>query len=357
MITAQLRTLGYDPVVVNDGFEALATVDETFDLILLDVMMPGMDGCETCRRIREEKNLTDLPIIMVTALSSREDQLRAVEAGANDWITKPVDRNELRVRTDSQLKMKAAQDALKKHQRDLESTVRARTAELRRALEQVTSEKERTHEAYMDTMQRLALAAEFRDGFMAAAHIRCIGNYCAVLARGMGLPEETAEMLLHASPIHDIGLLGIPEDIIRKGDVRNHEEETYYRDHTVLGARLLSGARSDLLRAAEVIALSHHEKWDGSGFPHGRAGEAIPLFGRICAVADTFDTITAYNGGEWRASNEDAKEVLMAGRGTDFDPQVIDAFFARWDEIEAIQRRFRRTEAPPEDLMPRKLAA
>jgi putative two-component system response regulator len=357
MITAQLRTLGYDPVVVNDGFEALATVDETFDLILLDVMMPGMDGCETCRRIREEKGLTDLPIIMVTALSSREDQLRAVESGANDWITKPVDRNELRVRTDSQLKMKAAQDALKKHQRDLESTVRARTAELRRALEQVTSEKERTHEAYMDTMQRLALAAEFRDGFMAAAHIRCIGNYCAVLARGMGLPEETAEMLLHASPIHDIGLLGIPEDIIRKGDVRNHEEETYYRDHTVLGARLLSGARSDLLRAAEVIALSHHEKWDGSGFPHGRAGEAIPLFGRICAVADTFDSITAYNGGEWRASNEDAKEVLMAGRGTDFDPQVIDAFFARWDEIEAIQRRFRRTEAPPEDLMPRKLAA
>ncbi len=356
MITAQLKTLGYDSVVAEDGFQALDLADESFDLVLLDYMMPGMDGCDTVKLLREEKKLLDLPVIMVTALSGREDQLRAIEMGANDWITKPVDRNELSVRVKSHLKFKATQDALKRHQRDLESAVRSRTAELRRALEQVTMEQERTREAYLDTVSRLALAAEFRDGFMAAAHIRCIGNYCAAIARAVDLPETTAELLLHASQIHDIGLLSVPDDIIRKGDRRTPEEESIYREHTALGARLLSGARSDMLRAGEVIALTHHEKWDGSGYPHGREGENIPLFGRICAVADTFDTITAYNGGEWQASNEEAREVLMAGRGKDFDPQVIDAFFRSWDEILTIQRRFRRTEAPPADVLPRVLS-
>jgi putative two-component system response regulator len=357
MITAQLRMLGYEPTVVNDGFQALDAVDDTYDLVLLDFMMPGMDGAEVCRQIREEKNLTDLPIIMVTALSNREDQLRAVQNGANDWITKPVDRNELQVRVKSQLKYKAAQDALRRHQRDLEATVRARTSELRKALEQVTSEQERTNEAYLDTMHRLALASEFRDGFMAAAHIRCVGNYCAAIARGMGLPDNVSEVLLHASPLHDIGMLGIPEDVVAKGDGRNPDEELHFRDHTMLGARLLSGARSELLRAAEVIALSHHEKWDGSGYPHGRSGESIPLYGRICAVADTFDTITAYKGGEWQATNDEAKEVLLAGRGTDFDPAIVDAFFKQWHEIEMFQKRYRRTEAPPEDLLHRRLVA
>lgn len=357
MITAQLRILGYEPTVVEDGFEALEAVDDTYDLVLLDYMMPGMDGCEVCRSIREEKRLMDLPIIMVTALSNREDQLRAVQMGANDWITKPVDRNELAVRVKSQLKFKAAQDALKQHQRDLEATVRARTAELRKALEQVTKEQDRTQEAYLDTMHRLALAAEFRDGFMAAAHIRCVGNYCAAIARGMGMPDNVADVLLHASPLHDIGMLGVPEHLIHKADSRTPEEEAIYRDHTMLGARLLSGARSELLRAAEVIALSHHEKWDGSGYPSGRNGEGIPLYGRICAVADTFDNITAYKAGEWQATNDEAKEVLMAGRGTEFDPAVVDAFFKQWDEIEMFQKRYRRTEAPPEDLFQRKLVA
>ncbi|MDX1933334.1 MAG: response regulator [Capsulimonadales bacterium] len=357
MISAQLRTLGYESMeIAEDGFQALDMVDETFDLVLLDYMMPGMDGCEVVRRIRDEKRLMDLPVVMVTALSSRDDQLRAVDAGANDWITKPVDRTELSVRVRAHLRFKAAQDALKKHQRDLETTVKSRTSELRRALEQVTAEQDRTNEAYLDTMHRLALAAEFRDGFMAASHIRCVGNYCAAIARSMNLPDLVAQTLLHAAPIHDIGILSVPESVLLKGEQRTPEEEAIYRDHTVMGARLLSGARSELLRAGEVIALTHHEKWDGSGFPHGRDGENIPLFGRICAVADTFDTITAYNGGEWQASNEDAREVLLAGRGTDFDPQVIDAFFRAWDEILTLQRRFRRTEAPPADLMPRLLA-
>ena len=356
MITAQLKTLGYEAVLAEDGFQALDLVDDTFDLVLLDFMMPGMDGCEVVRSIRDEKRLMDLPVVMVTALSSRADQLRAVESGANDWITKPVDRTELNIRVKAHLRFKAAQDALKKHQRELESTVRSRTADLRRALEQVTSETERTQEAYLDTMHRLALAAEFRDGFMAASHIRCVGNYCAAIARAMRLPEATAETLLHAAPIHDIGVLSVPEELVRKGDRRNVEEESLYREHTIMGARLLSGARSELLRAAEVIALTHHEKWDGSGYPHGREGENIPLFGRICAVADTFDSITAYNGGEWQASNEEAREVIQAGRGSDFDPQVVDAFFHCFDEIVTLQRRFRRTEAPPADLMPRMLA-
>lgn len=352
VLTGMLRSLGHETATASDGFEALNLLDDSFDLVLLDVMMPGMDGVETCRRIRDDKKMTVLPVVMVTALSSRDDQLRAVEAGADDWITKPVDRRELTVRVQSHLKFKAAQDALKRQQRDLEATVKAKTADLRRVLEQVTHEQQKAQEAYQDTMHRLALAAEFRDGFMAAAHIRCVGNYCAAIARGLNLPESVADTLLHAAPIHDIGILAVPEEVVRKGEDRSIDEEEQYRDHTTLGARLLSGASSDLLRAAEAIALSHHERWDGSGFPYGRRGEDIPLYGRICAVADFFDTLTAYNG-EFQVTNEEAREVMLAGRGTDFDPAVIDAFFDRWDEILMFQRRFRRTEAPPADLIKR----
>jgi putative two-component system response regulator len=353
VLADMLQALGCEAVLAEDGFDTLDKADESLDLILLDVMMPGMDGCQTLTALREELHLTDVPVIMVTALSSREDRLRAVEAGANDFITKPVDRTELRVRMASLLKMKAAQDALRKHQRDLEETVRQRTVELRKALQQLTKAQSVEHQSHLDTMHRLALAAEFRDGTTAAAHIRCVGNYCAAIGRGLGLPAATADVLLYAGPVHDIGMLGVPEEVaFKRAEDRTDEEEALYRQHTVLGARLLSGSQAELLRAGETIALTHHERWDGSGFPQGLSGEQIPLFGRICAVADAFDNLTAYRPGVEAYTNDEAKEILASGRGREFDPRVVDAFFARWEEIEQFQRQFRRTEAPPADLRP-----
>ncbi|WP_343075953.1 response regulator [Armatimonas rosea] len=350
MLSAMLRTLGYDSELVSSGPEALEKLDASYDMILLDYMMPGMDGVEVCKRIREESRFNDIPIVMVTALSGKEDRLRAVEAGANDWICKPVDRTELQVRVASLLKMKRAQDDLKKHQRNLEETVRSRTADLRHAMEEVKQSQEAARRSALDAMQRMAYTAEFREGPTAAAHIRAVGQYSMVIAKAMGLDEDAAEMLLYASQVHDIGLLAIEDSIVNKKGERDEYEESVYRQHAILGARLLSGSPSELLRSAELIALSHHERWDGRGYPQALEGDEIPLYGRIVAIADAFDQWTSYNHKKRSLTNEDAKKKLKEESGKAFDPKIVDAALKAFDEIVEWQRRFRRAEEPPDDL-------
>lgn len=350
MLSAMLRTLGYDSDLVNSGPEALEKLDSSYDIVLLDYMMPGMDGVEVCKRIREESRFNDIPIVMVTALSGKEDRLRAVEAGANDWICKPVDRTELSVRVASLLKMKRATDALKQQQRDLEDAVRLRTTELRRALEEVKQAQSDARQSALDAMQRMAYTAEFREGPTAAAHIRAVGQYSTVIARGMGLAPEMAELILYASQVHDIGLLAIEDTIVNKKGERDEYEESVYRQHAILGARLLSGSPSELLRAAELIALSHHERWDGKGYPQALEGEEIPLYGRIVALADAFDQWTSYNHKRRSMTNEDAKKKLQEESGKRFDPAIVEAMLKNFDEIVEWQRRFRRAEEPPDDL-------
>jgi putative two-component system response regulator len=350
MLSAMLRTLGYDSELVSSGPEALEKLNANYDMVLLDYMMPSMDGVEVCKRIREESRFNDIPVIMVTALSSKEDRLRAVEAGANDWICKPVDRTELQVRVASLLKMKRAQDALKHHQRSLEETVRSRTSELRHAMEEVKQSQESARRSALDAMQRMAYTAEFREGPTAAAHIRAVGQYSAVIARAMKLDDDTAEMLLYASQVHDIGLLAIEDSIVNKKGERDEYEESVYRQHAILGARLLSGSPSELLRAAELIALSHHERWDGRGYPQALEGEEIPLYGRIVALADLFDQWTSYNHKKRSLTNEDAKKKLKEESGKTFDPKIVSAALECFDELVEWQRRFRRAEEPPDDL-------
>lgn len=350
MLSAMLRTLGYDSELVSSGPEALEKLDNSYDMILLDYMMPSMDGVQVCTRIREESRFNDIPIVMVTALSGKEDRLRAVEAGANDWICKPVDRTELQVRIASLLKMKKAQDDLKKHQRSLEEAVRSRTTELRGAMEEVKQSQENARRSALDAMQRMAYTAEFREGPTAAAHIRAVGQYSTVIARAMGLDEDAAEMLLYASQVHDIGLLAIEDSIVNKKGERDEYEESVYRQHAILGARLLSGSPSELLRSAELIALSHHERWDGKGYPQALEGEEIPLYGRIVALADAFDQWTSYNHKKRSLNNEEAKKKLKEESGKTFDPKIVDAALKAFDEIVEWQRRFRRAEEPPDDL-------
>jgi putative two-component system response regulator len=350
MLSAMLRTLGYDSDLVSSGPDALEKLNGSYDMILLDYMMPGMDGVEVCKRIREESRFNDIPIVMVTALSGKEDRLRAVEAGANDWICKPVDRTELQVRVASLLKMKRAQDDLKKHQRNLEETVRSRTSDLRQAMEEVKQSQEAARRSALDAMQRMAYTAEFREGPTAAAHIRAVGQYTSVIARALGMDDDTAEMLLYASQVHDIGLLAIEDSIVNKKTERDEYEASVYRQHAILGARLLSGSPSELLRAAELIALSHHERWDGKGYPQALEGEEIPLYGRIVALADAFDQWTSYNHKKRSLNNEEAKQKLKEESGKSFDPKVVDAALKSFDEIVEWQRRFRRSEEPPDDL-------
>jgi putative two-component system response regulator len=341
LLEALLESLGHHAESIHNGAASLNRLrEENFqrlpDLVLLDVMMPGVNGFEVARAIRQEPATADLPIVMVTALSSKEDRLRAVEAGANDFIAKPIDKTELRVRITSLLRMKEAQDAIKRHRAALEETVKQRTCALRQALAEVTVAREEADQAHLDTIYRLAVASEYKDKDT-ATHIQRVGNYCGLLGRHLGLLDDEVEILVKASPMHDVGKLGIPDAILLKPGKLDSEEWAIMKEHTTIGARILHGSSSRLLRAGEIIALSHHEKWDGSGYPNGWAGTAIPLWGRICAIADVFDALTHERPYKKAFTNEEACEIMRNERGRQFDPTLLDLFLRLGDEILAIQ--------------------
>ena len=340
---------GFEYETASDGIEALAKIKLDIDLVLMDVNMPKMDGYEVVKRIRSEAEYRDLPIIMVTSMASQEDRLRAVQAGANDFIAKPIDQIELEVRTVSLLKMKEIQDTIKRHKTELEEKVQQRTAALRKSLDEMVDAQRNTYEAYLDTIRRLAIAAEYRDEGT-AAHIMRMSNYAAALAKGLKFPPGKVEIVLHASPMHDVGKIGIPDGILLKKGKLEDKEWEIMRRHTTIGSRILKESSSDFLKAGEVIAASHHEKWDGSGYPNGLKGEEIPQLGRICAVADVFDALTTKRPYKEAFSNEAAFDIIKKGSGTHFDPEVVDIFFEKIEDIINIQNTFHDGNVETESL-------
>ena len=342
---AIVQAQGYEVEVAADGVEGLAKLQLGIDLVLLDLVMPGLDGFEVCRRIRRDPSTAGIPVIMLTSMASRQDRLRAVEAGANDFIAKPVDEAEFQVRSASLLKLKAAQDALRDHQLHLEELVRQRTASLRLALEQMAEAQRLTYLAQLDTVERLAIVAEYKDR-VTARHIERMSHYCRVIARGLKLPPGEVELVQHASRMHDLGKIGVPDVILGKRSSLDTQEWHVMRGHAAIGAVILNNSSSELLRAGRVIALSHHERWDGTGYPSGLSGEDIPLWGRICAVADTFDAVTSERSYKPAYSNDIALSILREGRGSQFDPRVVDVFFECLDEVLTIQAANRDPKAP-----------
>ena len=341
VLNVLLQSQGYEPRAVGSGEEALAVLDEDVDLVLLDIMMPRMDGFEVLARIRERPEFRDLPVVMVTSLRAREDRLRAVENGANDFITKPIDATELRVRTTSLLRMKAYHDEIKRYQAHLEFMVDEKTAALQTTMEELRQAQEKTMEAQMETIRRLSTAAESRDDDT-GSHINRVSHYCALLARRLGFSEAEETILLHTSPLHDVGKIATPDSILNKPGKLTGEEWEIMKAHTTEGARILGPgpSPSEFLEAGRIIALSHHEKWDGSGYPYGLAGGDIHVYGRICAVADVFDALTNSRPYKQPFDNEKSLAILREGRGTHFDPEILDAFLERFAEVEDIQRRF-----------------
>jgi len=336
LLASILESLGYEVETARDGHDALAKVPLGIDAILLDVMMPGIDGFEVARRIREQAGLFDLPIIMVTALDGRDDRLRAVAAGASDFIAKPVEKTELQVRLASQLRLKEATDALKSSHARLEERVARRTESLRQALAAASEAKDELYEAHLDTIQRLVVAAEYKD-LATAEHIQRLSRYAVVLAELLRLSPADVELLRHAVPMHDVGKLGIPDAILLKPGALTAEERTLMNSHTLIGARILAGSRSPLLQAGEIIALSHHERWDGGGYPLGLAGEAIHLWGRICALVDVFDALTSDRPYRPALSNQEAFDTMREGRNSQFDPAIFDVFAENYSRFAALR--------------------
>jgi putative two-component system response regulator len=334
---AQLvAALGYEAELASDGIEALTKLALDIDLVLLDGGLPNFDGYEVARRIRESPEHAHLPVIMVSGLTRPEDRLRAIEVGVNDFILKPVDAHELGLKAKWMLELKSAYDRLRKHEAELSRSVDEKTHALRAALVDVTEAHRATQQAYLDTISRLMTAAEYRDKDT-AGHIERIGLYSGVVATVMAFSPSDIDMIRHAAPMHDVGKLGVPDRVLLKPDKLTDDEWVVMRAHTTMGAQILSGSAAPVIQLGGKIAISHHERWDGSGYPNGLAGEGIPIEGRICAVVDVFDAMTMDRPYRKAVSNDEAVAMLEKMAGSHLDSRVLDAFLRSLDEIIEIQ--------------------
>ncbi len=334
LMEAMLIPLGYEVVLARDGLEALDKVREIPpDVILLDIMMPKMDGFEVARQLKEDEGTKIIPVVMVTALKEVEDRVKALEVGADDFLTKPVDDSELRARVSSLLKVKAYNDHMLNHQKELEAEVTKRTKQLSQAFEKIKL-------ASLETIYRLSRAAERKDEGT-GAHIQRMSQFSAAIARQIGLDDSAVEAILYAAPMHDVGKIGIPDQILLKPGRLDPDEWEIMRQHSILGVQILEGSDADSIKLAETIALTHHEKWDGSGYPKGLKSLEIPLAGRITAIADVFDALTSKRPYKEPFPLEKAFSIIREGRGSHFDPRVVDAFFAVEDEILSIKGRYK----------------
>ncbi len=288
-----------------DGFSALEYVaEEPPDLILLDIMMPGMDGYEVCQKLKDNVSTRSIPVIFVTAMGEVEDETKGFELGAVDYITKPISPPIVKARTRTHL-------ALYDQNRVLEEKVRQRTAEL--------------NATRLEIIRHLGRAAEFKDN-ETGLHVVRMSNYCKLIAEAAGFNEEHADLLLNAAPMHDIGKIGIPDNILQKPGKLTDEEWELMRQHTTMGEEILGGMISELLNMARVIAHSHHEKWNGQGYPEGLSGEEIPVESRIVAIADVFDALTNERPYKEAWSVEDAVSLIEKESGEHFDPKFVEAF-------------------------------
>jgi putative two-component system response regulator len=333
LLEAQLVPLGYEIIRAANGKDALTIITgNEIDLMLLDIMMPGMDGFEVIRRVRQGTKTRLLPIILVTALRETEDRIKGIEAGCDDFISKPVDKMELFARVRSLLKVKDYNDLMLNYRKELESEVTARTEQLKKALERIKT-------ASLDTIYRLSVASEYKDKDT-GAHIKRMSRYSVAVARRMGLDENTIETILYSAPMHDLGKIGIPDQILMKPAILDPAEWKIMKMHTVIGAKILQGSDAEFIKSGESIALSHHEKWDGSGYPNGVKGQEIPIAGRIVAIADVFDALTSKRPYKEPFTIEKSLAIVKEGRGTHFDPDVVDAFFDIQEEILNIKKQY-----------------
>lgn len=326
LLKAMILPMGYEVLLASDGIEALEkAVSESPDLILLDVLMPKLNGFEVARRLKENRETKIVPIVIVTALQELEDRVLALEAGADDILNKPVDKVELRARIGSLLKVKAYNGHLLNYQKVLEEEVERKTRELRLAFQKIKL-------ASLETILRLCRAAEFRDE-ETGGHLRRVSRHVGLIARNLGLDRDFQEQLVCAAPMHDIGKIGIPERILLKKETLRAEEWEIMKRHTTIGAKILSGSREEIIKLGELIALTHHERWDGSGYPQGLVGDKIPICGQIIAVADCFEAMTSERCYSPAAPPEEALEVIRRGAGSLFNPYVAGAFLIARDEV------------------------
>ncbi len=346
VVRRYLNIGGYENIISTDhAGQALPLIGlHRPDVVLLDIQMPAINGLEILTAVRTDSALSHIPVLILTGNSDSQTKLVALQAGATDLLAKPVHGEELLARLGNILKVKAYQDRLWRYSEELEEAVRRRTAEL--------------EASRLDVIHCLARAAEFRDDDT-GQHVVRVGRYARLIGEQLGFSQQQLDILEPAAQLHDVGKIGIADSILLKpGKLTPEEFENMQkhcgfgkrivdriperdaralRYHTHIGARIMDTGCSPILEQARRIALTHHEKWDGSGYPLGLAGEDIPLEGRITAVADVFDALSSKRPYKPAFPLEKCFSIMEDGRGSQFDPTVLDAFFARREDIIQVQ--------------------
>ncbi len=310
----------YNVKVAINGERAIkiANAQERPDLILLDIMMPGMDGFEVCRLLKDNPYTKHIPVIFLTAMQDPESERKGLELGAVDFVTKPISPPTVMARIKTHLK-------LHNQNQELEEMVFQRTAELR--------------ETRLEIIKYLGKAAEYKDNDT-GLHVVRMSLYVKMLAEELGLDKREVELIYQASPMHDVGKIGIPDTILKKTGKLDADEWEIMKKHTIYGDNIFDKPSSQLLRTAKAIALTHHEKWDGSGYPNGLKQEEIPLAGRIAAIADVYDALVSERPYKKAWTHEEAIEEIKTSSGTHFDPKIVDVFLSLSNKILQIKDQY-----------------
>ena len=324
LVSQLLAVKGFYSRMCNSGAQAIAAIaEEEFTLVISDINMPGMSGIDLLAAVKNSH--PDIAFIMLTAVDDHATAVRSLELGAFGYIIKPFEANELFINVSNSLRRRELELERDQYEERLEREVRERTAEIRLTQEQV--------------ILRLVTASGYRDE-ETGEHIRRMGEYAAVLARAAGWNENAADEIRLAATMHDVGKMGVADAILKKPGKLTSGEFEQMKEHTRIGARILEGTSIPMLELAREIAMNHHEKWNGGGYPDRLAGEAIPLSARIVAICDVYDALV--NDRVYRAAlpEPEALAIMQDGRGSHFDPGIFDLFLARLPEIRAIRDRF-----------------
>lgn len=328
LLERMLRISGYtDIVTTTDSREALRLYHTIHpDLLLLDLQMPYYSGFDILEQLNNYKEGDYLPVIVITAQNDKENKIKALELGAKDFIGKPFDHTEILMRIRNMLEMRMLHMEVRGQNQKLEEKVKERTKELQ--------------DLQLELILRLLKAAEFRDDDT-GSHIKRIERYAYSLAKAFGLSEKDCTLIGHASMMHDIGKIGIPDEVLLKKGKLDPVEWDIMMTHAVKGGQILAGSNYELIKVAEQIALTHHERWDGSGYPNGLKGEEIPLAGRITAICDVFDALLSKRPYKpaWKLS--EVTEEISKGRGTHFDPMLVECFLANLQSFIDIREQFK----------------